>query len=115
MNDLAKKWIAALRSGEFEPGKGVLRDGDKFCCLGVACEIFRETHPEAHWDAGRFWADGTHSHAGRLPTPVRDALGLLDVSGWSGLGMPLTDRNDMGHTFAAIADELETNWAAYAA
>jgi hypothetical protein len=39
MNEPAKKWVAALRSGEFEQGNGALRRGDKFCCLGVACEL----------------------------------------------------------------------------
>ena len=39
-----KKWIAALRSGEFKQGKKRLRNldtmGNKtYCCLGVLCEI----------------------------------------------------------------------------
>lgn len=32
-------WVAALRSGEFTQVTGTLRDEDKFCCLGVACEV----------------------------------------------------------------------------
>lgn len=32
-------WVKALRSGDFEQGIGVLRKGDKYCCLGVACEV----------------------------------------------------------------------------
>lgn len=32
----AKKWLAALRSGEYKQGKQTLRTSDnKFCCLGV--------------------------------------------------------------------------------
>ena len=37
-----EQWIEALRSGKYEQAKGILRDVDdnnKFCCLGVACEI----------------------------------------------------------------------------
>ena len=35
-----KKWLSALRSGEYKKGKGQLRTKDnRFCCLGVACEI----------------------------------------------------------------------------
>jgi len=34
-----KQWAEALRSGKYEQGLGRLRDGDKFCCLGVACDI----------------------------------------------------------------------------
>ena len=34
-----KKWLAALRSGEYEQATGELRDAVGFCCLGVACDI----------------------------------------------------------------------------
>jgi hypothetical protein len=38
-----RKWIEALRSGRFKQGRGSLRDAhDNHCCLGVACELFRE-------------------------------------------------------------------------
>lgn len=33
-------WVAALRSGDYQQGVGALQtEGNKFCCLGVACEI----------------------------------------------------------------------------
>lgn len=35
-----EQWIKALRSGEYEQGKGQLKDGaNKFCCLGVLQQI----------------------------------------------------------------------------
>lgn len=34
------KWVNALRSGKFKQGKNQLQIDTKFCCLGVACEIF---------------------------------------------------------------------------
>jgi len=37
-------WTAALRSGKYEQGKGYLHtlgDPDKFCCLGVACQVYQ--------------------------------------------------------------------------
>lgn len=41
---IMKKWVAALRSGEFKQGQGKLKhkndNGEiSFCCLGVAREI----------------------------------------------------------------------------
>lgn len=34
------KWIKALRSGKYTQGKYKLKtSGNKFCCLGVICEI----------------------------------------------------------------------------
>jgi len=46
---LKKKWIRALRSGDFEQTTGVLAYCGKYCCLGVLCEIsgklpFRNEH-----------------------------------------------------------------------
>lgn len=34
-----RKWIKALRSGRYKQGVKRLRGDDKFCCLGVACDI----------------------------------------------------------------------------
>lgn len=33
------KWVAALRSGEYLQGRGMLANGGKYCCLGVACDL----------------------------------------------------------------------------
>lgn len=35
------KWVAALRSGQYQQTTGMLRGYDNvaFCCLGVACEV----------------------------------------------------------------------------
>lgn len=34
------KWVEALRSGKYEQGEYQLRtEDDKFCCLGVLCEV----------------------------------------------------------------------------
>lgn len=43
-----KVWSSALRSGEFKQTKGMLNPTDKvgFCCLGVACELFRRHEPQ---------------------------------------------------------------------
>lgn len=32
-------WIRALESGKFEQAKWTLRQGNAFCCLGVACHV----------------------------------------------------------------------------
>lgn len=39
--EFKKRWIKALRSGEYKQGRRVLNsvDDDKYCCLGVACEL----------------------------------------------------------------------------
>lgn len=43
--ELKKRWVKALRSGKYKQGKNYLRrqtpEGDRYCCLGVLCEIER--------------------------------------------------------------------------
>lgn len=34
-----KKWIDALRSGEYSQARGQLKDGDSYCCLGVLAVV----------------------------------------------------------------------------
>jgi hypothetical protein len=41
------KWLAALRSGEYEQNREcLLRINNKFCCLGVLCEVVTPTQWE---------------------------------------------------------------------
>lgn len=32
-------WLEALRSGDYEQGEEYLFDGERYCCLGVACTL----------------------------------------------------------------------------
>ena len=36
---LKEKWIAALRSGDYEQGANYLKRGNNYCCLGVLCDV----------------------------------------------------------------------------
>lgn len=38
-DETRKEWVAALRSGDYKQGNNWLRADDKYCCLGVLCEI----------------------------------------------------------------------------
>ena len=43
--EVKKEWVKALRSGEFKQSEGQLKvpelEYDRYCCLGVLCEIHR--------------------------------------------------------------------------
>ena len=84
------QWIAALRSGKYEQGKGRLREGDKFCCLGVACDL---TDPDAWNDKGGWGAQDNYD----IVLPFID----IREGDW------LAALNDGGTTFAEIADFIE--------
>jgi hypothetical protein len=58
--EVAEKWAAALRSGEYQQTIEKLRDvkstnddepklAGSFCCLGVLCDLFAKEHPAAKW------------------------------------------------------------------
>lgn len=46
--EIKKRWVAALRSGEYKQGRDKLCDLDtnSYCCLGVLSEIYAQEHPD---------------------------------------------------------------------
>jgi len=91
--DLKAKWVAALRSGEFKQGQGVLWDGiDRFCCLGVLCKV-------AEIPIGSVYT---------YPTSFMP-LGLTraQTSVCGGGAESFVAMNDSGVTFPEIADYIE--------
>lgn len=70
--ELFEKWVSALRSGKYEQGKSRLRCGCKFCCLGVACDLYDPTR----WDNADRW----DRVGGVLSGKLKDLLGI-DVDG----------------------------------
>lgn len=108
---IALKWVAALRSGQYKQGTKVLRSHDnKFCCLGVLCNLHAQEHPEF---AAMQTDPRRYDMMGSLP-PKR-------VLAWSGLrtdtadygkgtGECLTALNDNGYTFEEIANIIENKY-----
>lgn len=108
-----QRWIQALRSGGYKQADGVLRNGDKFCCLGVACDLYAQDHPDAHWGDrlpfAEFYEDGeSDGYNDLLPPAVRDWLGLRTYGArWFDGALSLAQMNDEGATFTEIADVIE--------
>ena len=48
--DIKQKWVKALRSGEYKQGSRFLHYEDKFCCLGVLCDLMNISGPYAYRD-----------------------------------------------------------------
>lgn len=104
-----KRWIKALRSGEFRQAKEQLKKDAGYCCLGVACVVTRT----------RFKATD-----GGLPPAAMKKIGLRDDQGYYegpdgelsclGEGRSLVDHNDEDNwSFKRIArfveQQLKTN------
>ncbi len=111
MNQTVKeKWVSALRSGEYKQGKDFLRVDDKFCCLGVLCELAVENNviDPAVEDLGDvFTYDGSASF---LPDSVVKWSGLTSPNPWvdyDNTDGPISEPNDSGLSFEYIADLIE--------
>lgn len=90
-----EKWLQALESGEYKQGRALLykvdQDDDKyFCCLGVACEIFKndvglEINKQV-FDNKIYHGYSYKSNLDSMftiipPTKVTDVLGLRGIQG----------------------------------
>lgn len=109
-----KMWVATLRSGEYQQGVGFLCQGDNYCCLGVACDLYIKHVDPEYPQEDQENADGITRHtyggaAAILPHKVQVWLGLKELSGMYGDGEEsLASLNDQGKTFAEIADLIES-------
>ena len=118
--EIADEWVKALPT--YTQGKNFLRKGDKFCCLGVLCDlavkhgIIAEGQDRYHAGALSY---GEEELAGTLPDEVRNWAGMKDPGGRlepraDGATRPfrqsLAELNDAGHTFEDIAEIISKNW-----
>lgn len=89
-----RKWIAALRSGEYKQGHRVLKSSAGYCCLGVACVV-----------AGRAIRDAEEF----LPEPIIKYYGLKNKRGiYAFSSRDLVNDNDSrNHSFKQIALTIE--------
>lgn len=91
LNAVQAAWVAALRGGQYQQGTGRLRDGDdKFCCLGVACDVVSGLdwfdNEAGGWDNDRHdgayaWLSDDDSNEEVLTQSMVTTLGLTDDNG----------------------------------
>ena len=102
--ELKAKWLGALRSGKYEQGHHRLHEGNKFCCLGVLCDI-----------AGYEWKKDSRDMYGNIYTCPAGTDYIEVKEEQNSLGLPerihrmCCDLNYGNHSFSAIADFLEKN------
>jgi len=120
--ELIKRWIEALRSGEYQQGRLSLRNiSNQFCCLGVLCDIAKD-ELGLDWvlkeDGNRYEIDNRHTN---IPLKIADLIGIdigyiqipVDISklypGYRNIKrVTLVELNDFYRlSFNQIADILE--------
>lgn len=119
--EVKQKWVDALRSGKYEQGSGILRYRDRFCCLGVLCDLYAQDHPEAKWAIGenpvsliKYYSFDVneYSQVYYLSPTIYEWAGLDEhnpIVVFQGKKRYLADLNDMGYDFKQIADLIEKN------
>ena len=112
--EIKKLWVEALKSGEFKQDTGGLRTDKGYCCLGVLCELHRQSvTPTADgWKGGKWLRyDGEVLY---LPPSVMEWAGIKDSNP---IINPDPDSNyknaasynDNGATFKTIAKLIKKN------
>jgi len=121
---IKKKWVKALRSGEYKQGRNWLRKGDRFCCLGILCDLYHKDKPGSiGWkmkpsgNAYEFASIETGPEMVVLPTAVYEWAGLSsnnpsvhrDQLAAHNDGRTTTTPQLKQHSFNEIADLIENN------
>ena len=107
--EIKKKWVAALRSGDYIQGNQVLcrklPAGNKYCCMGVLCEVLGVK--KSYYDGTRAIYDNNQSWF--LPDSVVEKLGFQS-SNPKIRDTTLSNYNDrLGWNFNQIADLIESS------
>ena len=104
-----EKWVTALRSGKYQQGQGVLRSkDDKFCCLGVLCDLFAKETGSIDWE--EYGPDYAFEYcAGTLHKRVANETGLARHCDAEGDLITMNDSVNNPATFSEIADWIEKN------
>lgn len=112
--EIKAKWLRALRSGEYEQARSVLKSPQGgFCCLGVLADVCG-----AKWSEMTRPINGAKYLGATLDIDGESKIitdgGLLDHSFLEKIGLEnqrlLAEFNDGGQTFAQIADYIERNY-----
>jgi len=116
--DIAKIWVKELRSGKYKQGGDYLCRDDKYCCLGVLCDIFKKTVKTPEFSRSKTSAGGSEityfgGNFDVLPVEVMEWAGILTPSGTysdTGYTHSLSELNDGGHSFDELADIIEAEY-----
>ncbi len=112
--EIKQQWIAALKSGNYQQGKQALRNGDKYCCLGVLCDIYSK-EKNIEWQetisAVLPATHKIHESMGNLPDPVLEWANIDAHVATKGHDLTLRRRvnwnDNCGLDFEQIAQMIE--------
>lgn len=100
------KWVAALRSGDYEQGAACLRHSGGYCCLGVAADLLEPNK----WEVNHFNDFSMHGSTTKYTVP---GLNNDELSTLMAMNDGETDSRYITHsihTFEQIADYIDENF-----
>ena len=110
--EIARKWVKALKSGDYVQGQGRLRSStNEFCCLGVLCNLHAQEFPELA--ATQKTKSRYFGSSGYLPDIVQEWAGIADRDVFFDCESvpPLVEMNDkLGYSFDKIANVISKNY-----
>ena len=114
IQEIKLEWTKRLRSGDYEQGKGLLRNKrDQYCCLGILCEmaveagVIKKVLDDGNW--AYYYGDERDLSVATLPTSVMEWAGPESTAGVFGGGTEdsLVYHNDSGKPFEYIANVID--------
>lgn len=113
---IKRRWLKALRGGEYQQGRNALvqtdpKYGEGFCCLGVLCDLIEndKNRPGRGWNHSNINGWAFDGNTGLLTPKTRDYV-FKEPTTQARLN-PLIKRNDgvhfRKHSFEEIADIIE--------
>lgn len=106
MNPRIKQlWLDALRSGDYEQGTGRLRTGNRFCCLGVLCDLHSKETGAGRWEGAGEGGERWYELPGNSLIFPKTAEFYLptEVAIWAGIADAESNLDD-----CACPDSIET-------
>lgn len=104
--EIKQKWTEALRSGKYRQGRMCLRSDDRFCCLGVLCDIISpewETIYKGTANERNVFKYGDSNYVSSLPAELQKKINIQN----SELDQ-LINMNDLtGLNFEQIANWID--------
>jgi len=112
--NIMKKWVKALRSGEYKQGKLALHriESDAYCCLGVLCELAVKENIVKKSSECSSSTSEYDELAGSLPESVVDWAGMKSASGSrkNRRNSLMVLNDDSNFSFKRIADVIEKEY-----
>lgn len=108
--EIKAKWVAALRSEAFRQCRSDLKRNNRYCCLGVLCELHRR-EKGGEWEPTPKGGLGYLGAVTVLPSTVVEWAGLEDGNPRFGdmNGCATRANDELRLPFPEIADLIEAN------